>query len=65
MASKYAQWIFLEGVIEVDEVYVHAGEKREIGRRRGLRKRGRRIDHRKNGGKTESSVLSYEGFEGG
>jgi hypothetical protein len=36
----------LEGVIEVDEVYVHAGEKGKkkengIGRRRGLRKRGR------------------------
>ncbi|MDT7878565.1 MAG: IS1595 family transposase, partial [Meiothermus sp.] len=44
-ASAYARGILLEGVVEVDEVYVHAGEKgkkRDVrGRRRGLRKRGR------------------------
>ena len=28
-ASGYARWISLEGVVEVDEVYVHAGENRE------------------------------------
>jgi predicted RNA-binding Zn-ribbon protein involved in translation (DUF1610 family) len=42
--SKYARRISLEGVVEVDEVYVHAGQKgkkRDVGRRRGLRKRGR------------------------
>lgn len=42
--SKYARRISLEGVVEVEEVYVHAGEKgkkRDVGRRRGLRKRGR------------------------
>jgi len=44
IASKYARRISLEGVVEVDEVYVHAGQKgkkRDVGRRRGLRKRGR------------------------
>jgi hypothetical protein len=43
IASKYARRISLEGVVEVDEVYVHAGEKGEKegdSRRRGLRKRG-------------------------
>jgi hypothetical protein len=42
--SKYARRISLEGVVEVKEVYVHAGEKgkkRDVGRRRGLRKRGK------------------------
>jgi len=44
IASKYARTISLGGVVEVDEVYVHAGQKgkkRDVGRRRGLRKRGR------------------------
>jgi hypothetical protein len=46
LASEHSKKITLEGVIEVDEVYVHAGEKGKkkgngIGRRRGLRKRGR------------------------
>jgi transposase-like protein len=44
IASKYARRISLEGVVEVDEVYVHAGQKgkkRDVGRRRVLRKRGR------------------------
>jgi transposase-like protein len=44
-ASGYARGISLEGVVEVDEVYGHAGKKGERragrGRRRGLRKRGR------------------------
>jgi hypothetical protein len=42
-ASGYARGISLEGVVEGDEVYVHAGEKRREGkgRRPGLRKRGR------------------------
>jgi hypothetical protein len=40
--SGYARGISLEGVVEVDEVYVHAGKKGERrARRRGLRKRGR------------------------
>ena len=46
LASEHSKKITLEGVIEVDDVYVHAGEKGKkkgngIGRRRGLRKRGR------------------------
>jgi hypothetical protein len=46
LASEHSKKITLEGVIEVDEVYVHAwekGKKKEngIGRSRGLRKRGR------------------------
>jgi hypothetical protein len=44
-ASADARGISLEGVVEVDEVYGHAGEKGKRragrGRRRGLRKRGR------------------------
>jgi transposase-like protein len=46
LACEHSKKITLDGVIEVDEVYVHAGEKGKkkengIGRRRGLRKRGR------------------------
>jgi transposase-like protein len=46
LSCEHSKKITLEGVIEVDEVYVHAGEKGKkkgngIGRRRGLRKRGR------------------------
>jgi len=44
IASKYARRISLEGVVEVEEVYVHAGQKgkkRDVGRRRGLREKGR------------------------
>jgi hypothetical protein len=75
IASKYARRISLEGVVEVDEVYVHAGEKGEKegdSRRRGLRKRGRgtwegdkppvlTIVKR---GRAESSVLCDGEFEG-
>jgi len=43
-ASEYACGISLEGVVEVDEVYVHAGEK---GKKEGVgRKRGRAISRR-------------------
>ena len=44
LASKYAQGIKLEGIAELDEIYVHAGEKgkkKERPRRRALKKRGR------------------------
>jgi len=44
VASRHAQKVALEGVIELDEVYVHAGDKgqkRGRARRRGLRRRGR------------------------
>jgi hypothetical protein len=44
MDSKYTHGISLEGMMEVDKVYVHAAEKGKRegdGRRRGLRKRER------------------------
>ena len=44
LASRYAQRITLEGIIELDEIYVHAGEKgerKEKARSRALKKRGR------------------------
>lgn len=44
IASKYAQGITIEGIAELDEIYVHGGEKgkrKEGARRRALKKRGR------------------------
>jgi transposase-like protein len=44
VASRYAQKITLEGIVELDEAYVHAGrkgKKQPGARQRGLRTRGR------------------------
>ena len=76
IASKYTRRISSEGMVEVDEVYVHAGQKgkkRDVGRRRGLRKRGRgtwgndkppvlRVEK---GGRAVSLVLCDGEFEAG
>lgn len=44
MASKHAEKVSLEGIVEFDETYVHAGrkgKKKRKPRKRGLRTRGR------------------------
>jgi len=44
MASKHAEKVTLEGIVEFDETYVHAGrkgKKKRKPRKRGLRTRGR------------------------
>lgn len=44
IASKYARGITIEGIVEIDEIYVHSGNKgkrQDKPRTRGLRKPGR------------------------
>lgn len=44
LASKHSKGFTLEGIVELDEAYVHAGrkgKKKQKPRKRGLRKRGR------------------------
>jgi len=44
VASKHSQGFTLEGIVELDETYVHGGKKgvkQQKSRVRGLRKRGR------------------------